>query len=349
MYDRNTLEFQFILTFLLLLVACSPYPTGDSEEKIVFSMDNTIWVMNPDGTDQRELLNLSMKGLNPQWSPDGRKIAFTSTDADQKKAIWVADANGENPRSVSPSFDHITATWLNSEMLLTEVVTDTEETWNNPANQFILDLRNQTMIEYLNDYASKRPLASGKQWLSIPFRDGTILYSLDQEPKEVLKDYAISGPWSFDVSPSGDGVVFHGARITNANKLVEHAIYVTKLDSSGESGAIKITDLDDSASLRWSPDGKWVAVLDQNSQLQIIETNHNTVSQKYQIELPIPYQDLQWSPDSRWVLIAAAHYILPQRNNTQELVKIDRETGKVVRLTYNDAIESSPHWGILHR
>lgn len=348
MHDRFRVEFLTTVTFLLLVMACGPLPSGNSKEEIVFSMDGAIWVMNPDGTDQHELLKSNTKGLNPQWSPDGRKLVFTSTNADQKEAVWIADSNGENPRPVTLSFDHITATWLNSDILLTEVITETGQSWNNPASQFTLDLRNQMMIGYLNDYAAKRPLASGEQWLSTPSRDGTILYSLNQESQQVLKSYAISGPWSFDVAPSGHEAVFYGARITDANKLVEHAVYVTRLDSSSEP-AIKIFELNGSASVRWSPDGKWIAVLDQNSQLRIIETDHNTISKTYQLKLPIPHQDFQWAPDSRWLIIASAHYTTPQRDNSQELVKINRETGEVMRLTYNGAIESSPDWAIVQR
>jgi hypothetical protein len=51
-----------------------------------------IYRMNPDGGNQGLLIDVGTTNLDPAWSPDGSKIAF-STDND----IWVADADGGNP------------------------------------------------------------------------------------------------------------------------------------------------------------------------------------------------------------------------------------------------------------
>jgi Tol biopolymer transport system component len=50
-----------------------------------------IWVMNADGTEQRELLGGEGHDASPDWSPDGERIAFVR---DGKIAVMNADGTG---------------------------------------------------------------------------------------------------------------------------------------------------------------------------------------------------------------------------------------------------------------
>ena len=40
--------------------------------------NHDVWTMNADGSNQRNLTNNLAEDNEPNWSPDGRKIAFTS-------------------------------------------------------------------------------------------------------------------------------------------------------------------------------------------------------------------------------------------------------------------------------
>ena len=68
-----------------------------------------IWVMNADGSNQREIANSGITtgspfyNLHPAWSPDGTKILFSQYRAcrgnvDAEVAIYVMDADGSNSR-----------------------------------------------------------------------------------------------------------------------------------------------------------------------------------------------------------------------------------------------------------
>ncbi len=62
-----------------------------------------IWVANQDGSNPVELTNLGGRGVgSPQWSPDGRWIAFDGQSEDRHWDIFVIDAAGGQPRRLTP-------------------------------------------------------------------------------------------------------------------------------------------------------------------------------------------------------------------------------------------------------
>jgi alpha-tubulin suppressor-like RCC1 family protein/Tol biopolymer transport system component len=77
-------------------------PDGNS---IVFTEGgNTLWLMNPDGSNKISLTNTGLC-FNPTWSPDSQKIAFTST-INQPPGIYIMDVTGSNIVRISGSFSN---------------------------------------------------------------------------------------------------------------------------------------------------------------------------------------------------------------------------------------------------
>ena len=68
--------------------------------RIVFThlgFDNfEIYVMDADGGNRENLSNHPVDDMDPDWSPDGSKIAFVSNRHDGIDQIHVMDADGKN-------------------------------------------------------------------------------------------------------------------------------------------------------------------------------------------------------------------------------------------------------------
>ena len=71
---------------------------------------NDIFVMNADGTKQKQLTNNALEDSVPVFSPDGRKIAFTS-NRDGDSEIWRIRADGTNPVNLTNTTNTVSDAW----------------------------------------------------------------------------------------------------------------------------------------------------------------------------------------------------------------------------------------------
>ena len=89
---------------LVAVVSATPAlgtPPGKNG-KIVYARFPTLWTVNADGTAARKLPWVKRsESSNPDWSPDGRRIAFDRCSV--KCEIWTMNADGTNQRRLGPT------------------------------------------------------------------------------------------------------------------------------------------------------------------------------------------------------------------------------------------------------
>jgi Tol biopolymer transport system component len=73
--------------------------------RVTFTKASQIWVMNADGSNQVQLTRGSRYEYGtPAWSPDGRKIAYTSYETESGygfSEVFAMDADGGNPTNLT--------------------------------------------------------------------------------------------------------------------------------------------------------------------------------------------------------------------------------------------------------
>jgi len=70
-----------------------PSPDGDWLAYYSLGKQEDIFIIRADGTDMRQLTDDAFKDREPRWSPDGKRIAFTS-DRSGSSEIWAISRDG---------------------------------------------------------------------------------------------------------------------------------------------------------------------------------------------------------------------------------------------------------------
>ena len=99
---------------------------SSNHNKIIFSSDNTIYIMNADGSKQESLASgESQGGSYPVWSPDGEKIVFKS-NRDGNSEVYIMNSDGsQHTRLTQNNVDDHCESWSPDDEKLACVAKET--------------------------------------------------------------------------------------------------------------------------------------------------------------------------------------------------------------------------------
>jgi TolB protein len=250
----------------------APKGTAGPNGKIVFESDqsgdagvNDVYTMDADGRHQTRLTTDAAHDGSPVWSPDGTKIAFTSTRRGVGFEIYLMNADGSNQRPLRAD---------------QPVYTTSPFEWSPDG----------TRLAYVNNadknaYVIEAFEADGSDSTDAPWS---------------LSDAKLTGSSDIEVSWSPDG-----SRLAVRNSQACGGcsdLYIVNADGSGRSQLTSAAGFETNA--RWSPDGSKIAYIGDRGTVGLYVINaaggpEQLLSSSAWIGV------LNWSPDGSRIAFGA--------------------------------------------
>ena len=296
------------------------------KKQLAYSTANTLFVAKGDGTEPRQVANVSGSAdlYDIRWSPDGSHLRFTAGDRGVN-AIWDVLAKGMNLHRLAPSGDTSTAWACCGD-------------WTADGKYFVYQSEGQIWAlpssgGFLRGKTKAVQLTSSPLFLSnaVPGKDGKKLFVVGFSRRGELVRYdaksgqfapyvgGISGEFA-DFSKDGQWVAYVS--------FPEGTLWRSKVDGTD---ALQLTYPPSYAFVpRWSPDGKEIAFFAAAGSND--PKIYQVAAEGGQPELllpndPLVQADPNWSPDGRKIIFSGA------AADPSSLIRIlDLETHQVTTL-----------------
>jgi dipeptidyl aminopeptidase/acylaminoacyl peptidase len=225
-----------------------------------------LWIMKvADGTTVR-LGGENDRGGNPQWSPDGKWIAYAGHSGD-KSGLWVAHPDGSNARflhelagtnSPVPTTGKTIAWSPDSRRIAFVSATPGPETG---------DLHGDPVV--LTRYLYKPDFSEGNSRFNDDRRLHIFVVDLAGGNVRQLTD-GVHYEHSIDWSPNGEELLFVSNREPNEDQFFNYDIFALKISD----GSVRRLTATENAEYRplWSPDGKSIVYQATKRGLTDLET-----------------------------------------------------------------------------
>ena len=284
-----------------------------------------LWLAST-GPDRRviQLTRNPKRDDRPQWSPDGRWIAFLSERGKEKPQIWrISPTGGEAER-------------------LTDVKTGVSQFRWSPDGRQIAYTAREPEPEALKKRKEK--------WGDFMIVDEDILrdrlYVIDVETKKV-RELTPNFPMHVDAmdwSPDGKMIVFSARPTPKVPDRFKSDLYLVPADGSAPPLPLVKRPGPDSDP-RWSPDGRWIAFVTRNGRedwvgntyLARVSPDGKTIQLLTESFDEVIRGDAQWSPDERAIYFEAGHRM------TIQAYAVDVKTAVVRPITQVAGVITSFH------
>ncbi len=253
-----------------------------------------IYVMDTDGENQTRLTKHRSADRHPSWSPDGKRIAFTSNRISIGGEIHVMDSDGKNVIRLTDGEWDANPAWSPDGKRIVFQSRIAERAGRFNTNIFVMDAdgRNQTRLTDSPRYDGVPSWSPDSQKIAFVSTRGGIrkqIYVMDSngENQTRLTHDDDSNKREPAWSPDGKSIAFM------LNDFASIQIYV--MDSDGKNRR-KLTDGRYNWSPAWSPDGELIAYESWREGDLLSEIHLMTADGKHLKRLSDPNHH-DWDPD----------------------------------------------------
>jgi Tol biopolymer transport system component len=304
-------------------------------------LDGDVWSIDPDSREERKLVEYA---FNPDYSPDGKRIAVDASWAGPRR-IWAVDLLGHNPQQLTSDSSegnwHVRPRWSpdgtrivfqniertkfdvrvcdlgsgRSFWVTNDAVPDLNPVWS-PSGRFI----------YFSSYRG----GGINIWRAALLPDGSFFGPPQQMTIGAGQDVEIA------ISPDGRRLAFSILR-QNAD-IWRLPVDPTTGKPTGEPQEVITTTREDSRGA-WSPDGTTIAFnSDRTGEMNIWLHSIEAGSSRQLTRGPGGDYQANWSPDGKQIVFFSS------RAGTADVWCVDTESGELRRLTASDSVNVNPFY-----
>jgi dipeptidyl aminopeptidase/acylaminoacyl peptidase len=202
---------------------------------------NQVWLCNADGSNSIQLTKGDKNSANPQWSPDGKWIAFTSS-RDNKNNLYILPVGGGEAEKITDVKTNVGGySWSHDGKMIAFTMIDASEAKEEK------DKKAKNDWYYMDEEVKQNRLFV--LWLDKKDTAGKYV-----QKKLTKGNYNVN---AFDWSPDGKTIAYSHGKTPEVNDNVYSDISLIDIES-GNIKSIANTGAGESNPL-FSPDGKMIA------------------------------------------------------------------------------------------
>ncbi len=319
--------------------ACVSVASYDMSEN---RTQSSLWLYSAFGGEPRRLTAAGEKDAEPKWSPDGRWIAFVAKrpavgaeKADDEQQVYlIAPDGGEARRLTTLATGAFGLKWFPDSRRLAFL------SWSWPEEDTAAAIAKRYKTWKDDKVKAHVVENSAYRWWDKWLTDGRAprLFTVEIDSGRVRNlfagtpyEIARADPTAhhYDISPDGREIAF--AYDPAHDKRFDHEYHIVTLDLRRRRfRSVTARSPLNHETPRYSPDGRWIALLTQNLKRSFIDTQRLALIDRRRGTLKVAsarwdrsiHPPLAWSDDSRGVFFVA------EENARQHLWRWDVDSGK---------------------